>query len=395
MRALFEEFGAEAEAGFDKAGRSPDRFTNVAAGLLDDWSLQDQVSLAALWTAAGEGQLAGLGDSSKPGLIPLFTGPHVRIVAHLWSDAADRLHQHDWTGAFQVLEGQSFNARFDFDAARDAGEFTLGTLKRRSFAVFDPGHIQPVEEGSSLIHSVVYPGKPGLAISLRVVGQGPKGAFEYLRPGLRCPSHRRREASAVQIDLLSQMLQTDEAAYAERFAGLSTPQDDAALIRLLDAAAFDSLPLPEEVIEIALDRLPEGARVLAALDDIERSDKTRELLGEHDHPKIRAFICALFHSESRTELSETLRIAGSADPVVDAGRALSALVVDDESGELPPDYLVQALGEAALTGDIAAAIGAMRAQAADAPLMDAHSGFVGEVFEAMEEAPIFRCLFKA
>ena len=395
MRTLFDELGFEAEARFESAGRSSAGFTDIAAALLRDGALQGQLSLSALWAAAAEGALGGLGDMSKPGLIPLFNGAHVRIYGHLWSDAADRLHQHDWAGAFQVIEGQSFNSGFDFDPQGEVGEFTLGQLRRRSFEVFDAGHVQPVQEGPSLIHSVVYPGKPGLAISLRVAGQGPKGAVEYLRPGLRCPSHRRRGDSAAQIDLLAQALQVDEEIYCERFVALAGALEEAALIRLLDAAAFDSLPLPDAVVEGALDRLPDGRHVLAALDDIERSDKTRELLGEHDHPKIRAFVCALFHSEGRGELSETLRIAGFAHPVIDAGRALSALVVDDESGDLPPDHLVQALGEAALTGDTVAAIGAMRARAPDARDIDTHSDFISEAFEAMKEAPIFRCLFKA
>ena len=395
MRTLFAGLGNDAEARFAGAGRSPAAFPQIAAALLDEWDLPNRLSLAEVWEAAASGDLAGLGDQSKPGLVPLFSGTNVRIVGHLWSDAADRLHQHDWTGAFQVLEGQSFNSVYDFEAARDIHEFAVGTLSRRTFDMFTPGHIQPVEEGRSLIHSVVYCEKPGFALSLRVAGEGPRGAYEYLRPGLRCPSHRRRDASAAQLDLLSQALQVDPAAYEDKFSALAEGLDEAGLIRLLDAAAFDSLPIPESVIENTLNRLPDGGLILASLDDIERSDKTRELLGEHDHPKIRTFICALFHSESRRELTETLRIAGFADPVIESGRALSALIVDDEAGELPPDYLVQALGEAALTGDVRNAIAAMRTQAARAPLLDAHSQFVGEVFEAMEEAPVFRCLFTA
>ncbi len=367
----------------------------MACGLLGKWDLHEQVSLEDIWQGAASGELEGIGDQSKPGLIPLYNGTSVRIVGHLWSDAADRLHQHDWMGAFQVIEGQSFNSAFDFEHILDIGEFSTGILSRRSFEVFDAGHIQPVVEGHALIHSVVYTGKPGLAISLRVPGEGPRGAFEYLRPGLRCPSYRRRRASAAQIDLLSQALQVDPAIYEEKFMALAGQLDAAALLRFLDAAAYDGLPLPEAVAETGLGGLTEGTLILASLDDIERSDKTRELLGEHHHPKIRAFICALFHSESRRELIETLQIAGFGEPAVDAGRALSALILDDEAGELPPDHLVCALGEAALNGDIPTAISAMRARAADAPRLDAHCQLVVDAFEAMEEAPVFRCLFKA
>lgn len=395
MRTLFQKLGTEAEERFEAADHSPSVFNGIAGSLLDEWDLCSHVSLEGVWQAAALEQLDSLGNQSRPGLIPLYSGTNVRIIAHLWSDAADRLHQHDWTGAFQVIEGQSFNSAFDFETVRDIEEFSTGKLSRRSFEVFDAGHIQPVQEGRSLIHSVVYCGKPGLAISLRVAGVGQRGAYEYLRPGLRCPSYRRRSASAAQLDLLTQALQVDMAVYEEKFTALVETLDEGAIVRLLDAAVFDSLPVPETVIEVAADRLPDAAQILASLDDIERSDKTRELLGEHDHPKIRKFICALFHSESRSELNETLQIAGFANPVIDAGRALSALIIDDEAGELPPDYLVQALGDVAITGDVLTAIAAMRTKAADVPLLDSHCQFIGEAFEAMEEAPVFRCLFKA
>jgi hypothetical protein len=37
----------------------------------------------------------------------------------------------------------------------------------------------------------------------------------------------------------------------------------------------------------------------------------------------------------------------------------------------------------------------MRARTPEAAHLDQHCAFVAEAFEAMEEAPIFRCLFRA
>ena len=392
---MFEQFGQQAEARYRDGAAGGSGFADLAAELLSEWDLPSVLSIARLHATAATGELAGIGDQSRPGLIPLYQGQSVRIVAHLWSDAADRLHQHDWSGAFQVIEGRSFNAEFAFDAADQLAEFTLGKISRTGFGIFRPGHIQPVQEGAALVHSVVYPGKPGLAVSLRAAGSGEKGAVEYLRPGLRCPSHRRRAASAQQVDLLAQALQVGEEAYSDLFSGFARQIDDAALIRLLDTAAFESLPVPEPVIDGLLEEKDWAGRVLASLADIERSDKTRELLGDHNHPVIRDFVCALFHSEGRSELAETLQAAGFEAPVINAGRALAALIVDDDEGALPPDHVVSALGEAALTGDVAGAVSAMRARAPDAEHLDQHCAFVAEAFEAMEEAPIFRSLFHA
>jgi hypothetical protein len=356
--------------------------------------LHQKISLEHFWDAAAKGSLAGIGDQSKPGLIPLYAGDAVRIVAHLWSDAADRLHQHDWTGAFQVIAGRSFNSVFDFESQGELAEFAFGPITRRGFKVFEPGHIQPVSEGEALIHSVVYPGKPGLAISLRVAGDAAKGAIEYLRPGLRCPSHRRRSADAVQLDLLSQALQLGEDVYAEQFAALAAELDDAALLRLLDTACFDGLTVPGDVAAIAADRLPAGGILLASLDDIERSDKTRELLGEHDDPAVRDFICALFHSESRAELAETLGAAGHALPVANAGQSLAAILIDTDEGPMPPAHVLSALGEIALTGAFEESVAAMRGAGEGDPHLDDHAAFLVNAFAAMEEAPIFRGLFR-
>ncbi|WP_420432169.1 hypothetical protein [Hyphobacterium sp.] len=395
MIELFRECGLKADEIYREQADNAAEFTQIACDLLDFWNLPERVSIDGLWDIAASGGLTGIGDQSKPGLIPLYSGNAVRIVAHLWSDAADRLHQHDWTGAFQVIEGRSFNAVFGFETRGELAEFAFGPIDRRGFDIFERGRVQPVTEGESLIHSVVYANKPGLAISLRVASEGTKGAVEYLRPGLRCPSHRRRDADAAQIDLLSQALQLGEKIYAQRFGLLAARLDDAGLLRLLDAACFDGLPVPDEIAGLAAERLPAGGILLASLDDIERSDKTRELLGEQDDPVVRDFICSLFHSDTRAELAETIRHAGHNDPVVTAGRSLAALLIDIESGPLPPPAVSQALGEIALTGDFRQGIEAMKASSAGDPHLDDHAAFLAQVFEAMEEAPVFRSLFKA
>ncbi|WP_421786403.1 hypothetical protein [Hyphobacterium sp.] len=395
MLTRIQECGLEADAAYlENASRGSD-FTSIAQGLLEAWNLPGEVSLDAVWQASANGGLAGIGDQSKPGLVPLYSGEAVRIVAHLWSDAADRLHQHDWTGAFQVIEGRSFNAVFDFEARGKLAEYSYGPITRRGFDVFEPGRIQPVTEGETLIHSVVYANKPGLAISLRVKGDGIKGAVEYLRPGLRCPSHRRRSADAAQIDLLSQALQLGEAVYDARFAALAGALSDDALLRLLDTACFDGLPIPEGVADQAAERLPVGGIILTSLDDIERSDKTRELLGEHGDPAVRDFVCALFHSDSRAELAETLRISGHGAPVQMAGHCLAALLIDVEDGAPPSSAVMTAMGEIALTGDIETAVMKMRANSQDDPHLDDHAEFLAEAFAAMEETPVFRSLFRA
>ena len=395
MIELFRECGLTADRIYREQAGSASEFAQIACDLLEGWSLPEKVSVDRLWEGSASGGLTGIGDQSKPGLIPLYSGDAVRIVAHLWSDAADRLHQHDWTGAFQVIEGRSFNAVFDFETRGELAEFGFGPIARREFDIFESGRVQPVTEGESLIHSVVYANKPGLAISLRVAGEGTKGAVEYLRPGLRCPSHRRRGADAAQIDLLSQALQLGEEVYDRRFASLAKALDDAGLLRLLDTACFDGLPIPDDVAGLAAERLPAGGILLASLDDIERSDKTRELLGEHEDPIVRDFICSLFHSDTRAELAGTIRHAGHDDPVVTAGRSLAALLIDEESGALPPSSVIHALGEIALTGDFDQAVDAMKASSAGDPHLDDHAAFLAQAFQAMEEAPVFRSLFRA
>jgi hypothetical protein len=395
MNNRFDAIGQDAEARYRDAGLQPQAFTSIATEILQANPVSDSISLDQLWQAMGTGAADAFGGSTKPGLIPLFTSENVRIVGHLWADAADRLHQHDWAGAFQVVEGESFNAQYDFQHHRDIAEFSIGRLRRTAFDIFTPGRVQPVTPGPALIHSVVYASKPGFAISLRVASRGEEGVYEYLRPGLKCPSHRRRGKSALQLDLLAQALQVDEELYEARFAALLPTMADADILRLMDAVAFDGLPIPVTVQTLMSEQMKDGDLALASLDDIERSDKTRELLGEQGAPKVRAFICALFQSETRGELSDALAIAGFQNAEVEAGRALAALIIDDEAGEEVPDYLVQAIGNAALGGDLCGAIQAMRSANPDAPLLEAHSDFMADAFGAMEEAPVFRCLFKA
>ena len=97
----------------------------------------------------------------------------------------------------------------------------------------------------------------------------------------------------------------------------------------------------KDVIHQLGDKLPDVGHILSSLNDIERSDKTRELLSEHDHPELRKIICAMFHSESRGELVDSLQIAGFDQPVRAMGLALGALLIDADDEDERIEIAIQ------------------------------------------------------
>jgi len=46
--------------------------------------------------------------------VTLFSGPRFHIDVYYWLDGTTSIHQHSFTGAFQVLLGSSIHSRYSF-----------------------------------------------------------------------------------------------------------------------------------------------------------------------------------------------------------------------------------------------------------------------------------------
>ncbi|MEX1364669.1 MAG: hypothetical protein AB1Z98_16195 [Nannocystaceae bacterium] len=138
----------------------------------------------------------------------LFHAPQFHIDALFWLGPTTSIHEHGFSGAFTLLEGESLQAVYDFDEQRRlSGLVGLGELELRSLTMVRRGEVQPIAAGSSFIHSVFHLGAPTVTLVVRTTDD-PRVARQrdFLPPGiaydLRSLGYeRRRQHQLVMMQL--------------------------------------------------------------------------------------------------------------------------------------------------------------------------------------------------
>lgn len=111
--------------------------------------------------------------------ITLFVGPRFYIDVYYWLDGTTSIHQHSFTGAFQVLLGSSIHSHYQFKAYRVLNEhFSVGELSLKEVRLLKVGDIMHILPGSQYIHSLFHLDRPSATITVRTENT-PSAAVQY------------------------------------------------------------------------------------------------------------------------------------------------------------------------------------------------------------------------
>ena len=111
--------------------------------------------------------------------ITLFTGPRFYIDIYYWLDGTTAIHQHAFTGAFQVLLGSSIHSRYSFREDRILNEhFSVGELSLEEVQLLSVNDIRTIRPGRNFIHSLFHLDRPSATITIRT-SHTPSAAVQY------------------------------------------------------------------------------------------------------------------------------------------------------------------------------------------------------------------------
>jgi hypothetical protein len=136
--------------------------------------------------------------------IQLYAGRRFYIEALFWADGTTAIHQHSFSGAFQVLLGGSIHTRYRF--ARRAAitrELHLGDLAAGRSELLRAGDVRPIVSGDRFIHSLFHLERPSLTLVVRTkhdAGTDPQ--YSYLHPGIAYDPFTPDERSSRLLRLL-------------------------------------------------------------------------------------------------------------------------------------------------------------------------------------------------
>jgi hypothetical protein len=151
--------------------------------------------------------------------LTVFSGERFFIEALFWLEGETSVHQHGFSGAFQLLCGSSIHCRYAFETSeRIHAGFRLGNMTLTDAELLAPGDVRQIGSGSRLIHSTFHLEKPTVSIvvgtfteteaSLQLTYYWPHVAWESGAP--RTLTDRRLRA----LEYLLQIRPTEYVGFA-------------------------------------------------------------------------------------------------------------------------------------------------------------------------------------
>ena len=186
-----ERLGGSVEEKWRAANYDKAQFSRIATEALAGARLPDKVRPDDLvaWALRSPSLPQQRDMASKFGQPPLtlFRAPRFYIDALHWLDGSTTVHQHGFSGAFQVLAGASIETRYSFERARSFdGHFVMGDLNVVGTFLHAVGDVTPIEAGPrGLTHALFHLDRPSISIVVRTFHDHEAGPqFNYYKPGI-------------------------------------------------------------------------------------------------------------------------------------------------------------------------------------------------------------------
>jgi hypothetical protein len=198
--------------------------------------------------------------------LTLYVGSRFFIDVYFWLDGTTSIHQHSFSGAFQVLLGGSVHTHYRFEKEREINQhFQLGKILSGEVSLLQQGDIREILPGPRFMHSLFHLERPSATITVRNYKTFANAVqFSYLKPYLAYDPFFNDAA-------LKRKLQT-----VKLLLGMKHPQADRLIGALVTAADFQTT---HAVLDFAFEYLCH--RELEELVGTTRSrDRFESLLGK-------------------------------------------------------------------------------------------------------------------
>lgn len=147
-------------------------------------------------------------DSFSDLPITLYNRPRFRIDVYFWLDGTTSVHQHGFSGAFQVLSGSSIHSRYDFEHDRTVNpQFSTGQVLLKNVELLEKGEIRPIPPGRQFIHSLFHLERPSVTLTVRT-HQCPSALpqYDYLKPYMAIDPFYKEQATFKKIQSIMLLL---------------------------------------------------------------------------------------------------------------------------------------------------------------------------------------------
>lgn len=142
----------------------------------------------------------------------LYVGENFSIEVYHWLYSDTGIHDHNFEGAFQCLEGEDHQVEFRFENGNEIFEgLEAGKLVEVSNAIIHPGNTQEIKNKDDFIHAVAH-APSTWNICIRTKGDQTQVLKAYHTQGYRYALRKDREQKLLKIELEDLNLETLDSA---------------------------------------------------------------------------------------------------------------------------------------------------------------------------------------
>jgi hypothetical protein len=215
---IFERLGSDVERAWRARNFDDEAFPVVAEEALGQ-RLDREMGFADiirwLWSERPmpTQHLPGSDFGSPP--LTVFSGERFFIEALFWLEGETAVHQHGFSGAFQLLCGSSIHCRYAFETReRIHAGFRLGNLTLTDAELLAPGDVRQIGSGSRFIHSTFHLEKPTVTIVVRTIADAEANPqLTYYWPHVALESGEPPTLTGRRLKALEYLLQVRPTEY--------------------------------------------------------------------------------------------------------------------------------------------------------------------------------------
>jgi hypothetical protein len=244
--------------------------------------------------------------------ITVFACEDFFIDVLFWIDGTTSIHQHRFSGAFHVMQGESLESTFRFRPRKRYSERLMtGDLLLQGVELHRQGDVAPIVAGTEFVHSLFHLDRPSVSVVARTPGDDVAGPqYSYSRAGLAFDPFARSDVLERRVQTLD-MLRRIDSPELEAMTRESARAADAFLAFGILTSLMPRIEPHERFVQLLHDVKPAHAELIDALiahAEIERRQRhiisRRQLAKEAGH---RFFLALLLNLDNRTSILEVVR----------------------------------------------------------------------------------------
>jgi hypothetical protein len=207
---FFEDLGRVVEQRWRGKNYSEELFPEIAEQAMGEMDAITHVDPWGIIRCLQEGleappqQEQDFGDVS----VTVYTAPRFRIDVYYWLDGTTSIHEHGFSGAFQVLLGSSIHSLYSFERELKVNaHFSVGRVLLKGVEGLGKGDVRRILPGGEFIHALFHLDRPSATITIRT-HQAPSALpqYCYLKPHVAFDPFYKEPLTAQKIQSVRMLL---------------------------------------------------------------------------------------------------------------------------------------------------------------------------------------------